>query len=175
MKNIVLTGFMASGKTTIGKRLADVTGFKFIDTDLYIEEKENKTINEIFQVFGEEYFRDLEEKAILECSSFKNSVIACGGGTVLREENIKNLRKNGIIFNLNPTIDVIKSRIKDAAKTRPLMDEGDIEGTIERFLKRIPYYENCDYKIDVTQDKSIECVLDEILNIYNSLKKDGEE
>ncbi len=166
MKNIVLTGFMASGKTFVGEMLAKKTGRLFIDTDLLIEKRAKKSINDIFKDHGEEYFRDLESSIAFECACLSDAIISCGGGIVLREENITHLRKNGVIFNLNPTKEVIEKRLLSASATRPLLNKDDLSGALERFFKRKPYYDNCDYKIEVTSDKSVELIAEEILFLY---------
>ena len=92
-KNIVLIGFMGCGKTTIGKELAKNLSFSFIETDVVIEQQQNKTINQIFSIFGEEYFRELEKQTYLKVSNLKNYVISTGGGVVKYEQNIINLKK----------------------------------------------------------------------------------
>lgn len=167
MKNIVLTGFMASGKTVTGKEIARITGYKFIDMDCMIEAAEGKTVNEIFADCGEKYFRTLESQAAQRCSEFENTVISCGGGTVLRPENIQFLRKNGIIFNLNPTEEVIRQRLSAASATRPLLKNDNADGVIKRFEARKPFYNDCDYKIEILPGKSVESVAEEIIKFYN--------
>lgn len=96
--NVVLTGMPASGKTTIGTRVANMLQREFIDTDLLIEKNAKMSISEIFEKYGEEYFRNLETEAIKQASMLCGVVIAAGGGAVLREENIKLLKMNGKIF-----------------------------------------------------------------------------
>lgn len=168
MKNIVLTGFMASGKTVTGKKISELTGMKFVDIDEMIELSENKTINEIFSAFGEEYFRTLEHNAALRCSQMTDCVISCGGGIVLNPSNINLLRQNGIIFNLNPDTNVIKERFQSAAATRPLLKNDNIDGVLKRFEERKTYYNNCDFKIDITCEQSISDIAEKILNIYKT-------
>lgn len=96
--NIVLTGMPASGKSTIGVVLAETLGRELIDTDELIEKNQSMSISEIFEKYGEEYFRDAESEAIKEVSSRNGIVIATGGGAILRQENIDNLRLNGKVF-----------------------------------------------------------------------------
>jgi len=100
-KNIVLIGLMGSGKTTIGKKIAEKLKMKFIDTDELIVQKAQKAINLIFAEDGELFFRDLESEVIEEISKQENIVISTGGGAVLREENLNNLKKNGVLFYLS--------------------------------------------------------------------------
>lgn len=154
MKNIVLTGYMASGKSTIGAELAKMTGLKFIDTDAMVVNAEGISISEIFSKFGEEYFRDCETKACREAARENGAVIATGGGAVLRSENIDALRENGVVFNLEPSAALIRERLEEAREGRPLMEGAEIEAVLERFYNRKPFYDNCDCKIFVSNSKS---------------------
>ena len=115
--NIVLTGFMATGKTEISKAISEISKYNLVDTDDMIVEQEGITINEIFDKCGEEYFRKTECEVIKKAAEKKNVVIATGGGVVLNEQNIENLRKTGVIFNLSPDFSVIRERIEEARKT----------------------------------------------------------
>ncbi len=164
-KNIVLIGFMGTGKTEVGLLLAKKLNRKFIDTDKLIEERENDRIARIFQVKGEEYFRDIEEKVIEEVSEYKNCVIATGGGAVIREKNYLNLKKNGILICLVASPEEIYKRTLPK-KDRPLlMKSKNVIETIKELLElRKPYYSKADYTIDTTQ-KEIETIVDEILKI----------
>jgi len=103
--NIVLTGFMGTGKSIVGEKLAQRLGMGYIDTDQIIEEREGCEISKIFKEKGEDYFRKIETEVVKEVSSFNNCVIATGGGVVLKEENIKALRRKGIIISLSANPD----------------------------------------------------------------------
>lgn len=162
-RNIVLTGFMASGKTVVGKRLAEKLGRKFIDSDKKIEEKCKMTIPEIFEKYGEEYFRSVESQVIGEISLESGTVIATGGGVVLNSDNIASLRKNATIVNLEPSRDVIVARLSRDDGTRPLNKGQDIEQILDRFEKRKPFYDNCDVKVKITSEMSIEDSLSAVL------------
>lgn len=154
MKNIVLTGFMASGKSTVGRELSEISGMEFVDTDELVEKSVGITINEIFQKYGEEYFRDRESEAVALAAKKNGAVISTGGGAVLRRENVELLRKNGVVFNLEPTAAVICERLNDARASRPLLAGEELEAVLERFRKRQPYYDNCDCKIYVSNSKT---------------------
>lgn len=120
--NLVLCGFMGSGKTTIGKKLARLMGFKHIDVDIYLEEKEGKTISNIFSQYGENEFRRLETKYIKEICQMKNVVISLGGGAVIREENIYQIKSNGYLIYLDtPFHRIIKNL--EYSSNRPLIDK----------------------------------------------------
>lgn len=163
--NIVLTGFMASGKSVISKKLAKLTGYRLIDTDEYIEEKEGISINEIFKIYGEAYFRRLEKKAVENAALQENAVISTGGGTVLDKSNVDVLRKNGKVFYLAPDFEIIEKRICAAAATRPLLQNQSIEDIRKRFDARRPFYENCDFKLRITKDMSVAECAEKILNL----------
>lgn len=161
--NIVLTGFMATGKTKISRCLAKLTDYDLIDTDEMIESGAGMSINDIFSKYGEEYFRDLETDAVKRASKMDRTIISTGGGTVLRSENINALRENGVIVNLAPDFDVIRERMEKAAGTRPLMNGQSAEAVKKRFDERQPFYDNCDIKINVTNEKTPEEHAREIL------------
>lgn len=167
MKNIILTGFMGTGKTSVGKRLAKELNLKFIDTDVLIEKEAGICINEIFARFGEAYFRRLESKVINEVSSDENMIIATGGGAVINPTNLLVLKKNGMLICLTASIDVILSRI-GSGDERPLISEGDKKETISNLLKvREPFYKKADFIVDTTT-KSIKEVVKEILKIVET-------
>ena len=140
--NIVLTGFMATGKTEISKAISEISKYNLVDTDDMIVEQEGITINEIFDKCGEEYFRKTECEVIKKAAEMKNVVIATGGGVVLNKQNIENLRKTGVIFNLSPDFSVIRERLEEARKTRPLLKRDSIENIKKRFDDRKPFYGN---------------------------------
>lgn len=165
MKNIVLTGFMASGKTTIGKELATITGRRLVDTDLMIEQEMGMSINEIFANFGEEYFRDLETIACHAAAEEDGVIVSTGGGAVMREINREALKKSGIIFNLEMNEELIKARISDNKDSRPLMSD-EVQAVIERFNSRKEFYADCDYKIPVWDGKTPTDYAAEILKLY---------
>lgn len=106
-ENIVLTGMPGSGKTTVGKLVAEKTGKRFFDADELISEKAKMSVSDIFSVYGEKYFRELEAETLKELSSETGAVIATGGGAVLKEENIDCLKENGLVFFLNRDISEI--------------------------------------------------------------------
>ena len=163
--NIVLTGFMASGKTEISKAIAEMSKYNLVDTDDLIVKKMNMTINEIFDKYGEEHFRKIEHETVKEVSEMKNAVIATGGGVVLNKQNVEVLRKTGRIFNLSPDFAVIKERLEEARKTRPLLKHDSIENIEKRFNDRKPFYDDCDYKISVINGRTPRSYAIEILEI----------
>ena len=171
--NIVLTGYMASGKTAVGTYLSKLCSREFVDTDALIEEKCGMNIPEIFKASGEDYFRFLESDVIKEVSKYDAKVIATGGGAVLRTENVARLRENGVVINLEPTEEVINKRLSGDDATRPLANGKSMDEILNRFKERKPYYDNCDVKIQVTAEKGIEELSEEILRILEE-KYEGE-
>jgi shikimate kinase len=127
--NIVIAGFMASGKTTVGKLLEELTGKKLIDTDSMIEEKTGMGITEIFEKNGEEYFRCLERSTVADAASQQNRIVAVGGGAVLDERNVETLKTKGVIYLLEVAPGEV-SRRAGTGEERPLLgkDEAEIEG-----------------------------------------------
>ncbi len=162
--NIVLTGFMGSGKSTVGKAIADRLGLEFYDLDLYIEQSQNIKISEIFKNFGEEHFRNLETLAVAELSGKGGVVISCGGGTVLRKENVKMLKANGKIFYLEVDAETVIKRLGNDS-SRPLLQKENKCEEITRLLNiRKPIYEVAsDYKIDAACD--IKNIVDKIIEL----------
>lgn len=166
--NIVLTGFMATGKTEVSKAIEAMSHYRRIDTDDMIENEAQCRINDIFKRYGEEYFRKLESEIIKEAAKADNAVIATGGGSVLKEENIIELRKNGVIFNLSPDFSVIRERLERAALTRPLLQNSSIDEIRERFESRKEFYNDCDYKIHVVHGRTAKSYAMEILKIIEN-------
>jgi len=166
-KNIVLIGLMGSGKTTVGKLLAQKLNKKFIDTDEYIENEEKITINEIFSRFGETCFRNLETDTVKKICLSDNQIISTGGGIVEKPENIKILKKKGIVFYLYAPVDELYSRIKNE-KNRPLLNNDAPKWALEKlFHKREKLYELCDFKIDTT-GKNVEEITQEIIEKFEN-------
>ena len=145
-QNIVLIGMPSCGKTTSGKLLAQELGKEFIDTDLEIVKKAGMQIPEIFEKFGEEYFRNLESEVIKELSVKQSLVIATGGGAVLRPENVDALRQNGkIIFIDRPLDMLITTDDRPLSSSRELLEE--------RYYERYaPYCFSCDVRINADGD-----------------------
>jgi len=162
MKNIVLTGFMGTGKTEVGKELSRLLGMRFIDIDHEIEMSQGSTINELFASRGEEYFRQVEASIIRHFSSEQGAVISTGGGAVLRDENIKALQSTGIIFCLMADPQTILQRT-DGHDDRPLLQTPDKKTRIAELLQqRKPLYEKAGTMID-TEGKTPLQVAEEII------------
>ena len=167
-KNLILCGFMGSGKSTVGKLLAEKLGTKFVDTDIYIEQLEGMTIPQIFEKHGEEYFRTKEREVCKELSQLKRTVISTGGGTLLNDENMKIMKQNGVIFLLNVSSRTVLTRLR-ADNTRPLLQRDDKEKAVKMLLSsRTPLYNRAaDYVIDAEESPRKVCL--KIMSIYNNL------
>lgn len=163
--NIVLTGFMGSGKTTIGKLLSERYGYTFIDTDQYIEEKCGCTIAELFSKKGESYFRQLETDILKELNaSLTHAVLSTGGGLPLREENAAELATLGTVIYLQITPEEVISRLS-GDNTRPLLSGDDPEQKVRDLLTyRTPLYERAaDLTIPVAK-LTPEYIVEEIIS-----------
>ncbi|MEW6739572.1 MAG: shikimate kinase [Nitrospirota bacterium] len=162
MKNIVLTGFMGTGKTEVGRILSRKLGYVLVDADTEIEKEQGITITEIFKQYGEPKFREIESNVIKRLSEIKNAVISTGGGAVLRQENMDNLRKNGVIICLTASPETILKRTGNN-NDRPLLQVDNPLQRIKELLEfRKPYYEKADIMID-TEGKSPIEVAEEII------------
>jgi len=168
MANIVLVGFMGTGKTAVGRALADRLKRRFIEIDTLIEKIEGTSIREIFEKKGEIYFRKLEKDVIKNVSSEKDVVISAGGGAVIDEENLKNLRINGVIICLEATPETIFKRVK-GDNSRPLLNvQNPLERIRELLEKRRTYYEKADYFVD-TDTLTVDEVVNKILSILKAI------
>lgn len=160
-KNIILTGFMGVGKTSVGTRLAKDLGYTFVDTDEIIEADEQTAISEIFATRGEPYFRDVEARVVRRVMEGEGQVISTGGGAVIRDENREAFRTGGLTVCLTGRPEVIFDRIKRETH-RPLLQVGDPLAKIRELLEsREACYRLADMTID-TSDKSVKDVIAEI-------------
>lgn len=162
-KHIVLTGFMGVGKSTVSTALAELTGWQEIDTDVLIEEREGRSIPEIFEENGEEYFRTKETELIDTLADLPPSIISCGGGMVLRELNARKLKAVGEVVWLTAEPENIYKRVKNTTN-RPLLN-GNMNVDYIRALmeQREPFYKRASDVAVVTDDRDIASVAKEIL------------
>ncbi len=173
MKNIVLVGFMGTGKTTIATAVANRLKMRYVSTDDLIEKKEKRTINEIFQKSGESYFRDVESSVIRDVSCMEGLVIDTGGGSVMREENMSYLKSGGIVVCLSADEDAVMERTKKY-KHRPLLNVEDPKRRIRDLLaKRAPFYAKADHTID-TGKFTAKQVVEKIVEIIQNVRQPGE-
>ena len=159
MQNIVLIGMAGCGKSTIGKRLSELLKKDFIDTDEMIVNTEEKSIPEIFEDSGEDYFRWCENLAVNIIGKEKECIISTGGGVVIRPENYNSLKQNGVIVFINRDADLLPTN------DRPLSQK---YGVKELYAKRLPLYRQfADVEVDGTG--TIDEVADRIIKEIESL------
>lgn len=156
VKNIILIGFMGTGKTVVGRHLAALLKYNYLDTDDLIEKTEGLSVSNIFKQKSEGYFRNLESEVILTLVDYEKFIIATGGGIVLRRENVENLKKIGPLVLLSSRPEVIYERLKDD-KSRPLLAGNNPLGKTKEILgQRTPIYESAaDFEVD-TSDISVD-------------------
>ena len=147
MSNLILCGFMGSGKTSLAQVFSKMTGQQFIDTDMLIEQSEQMTIPQIFEKHGEEYFRKLELNLAMILSTNNNCVIATGGGFLLHDSIDEIMRKTGDILFIDCDFEDCYQRIKDSE--RPLVKQKSKEELLALFNERRPkYLAICTERID---------------------------
>jgi len=165
--NIVLIGFMGTGKTAVGKTVASALDMKYLDTDLMIEADAQKTIPEIFETLGEPAFREFETEAIRRITRLRGYVIATGGGAPMNEENLANMKRAGVLICLTASPEVILERTSRASN-RPLLKTPNPMKKIQSLLSlREPQYNKADYTINTTT-LSIQEVAEKVIKIWES-------
>lgn len=166
-KSIALIGFMATGKTTLGKALSKYLGnkYKFLETDEIIIQEARKSIPRIFEEDGEERFREYESSTCEKVSKLNKVILSCGGGVVLNKTNINKIKQNYHIVLLEATVEEIYERLmKDGKETRPLIDKADPKKEIIKILKlRNKLYNNAAEIVINTTGKKIKDLINEIV------------
>ena len=166
-KNLVLTGMMGVGKSTIGRSLSKKLNMRFVDLDRLIEKRESSTIKEIFKKKGEKYFRNLERKIALKKLKQENSIIALGGGAFIDSHIRKEVLKNCISFWLDVKVEVVLSRSR-SLKKRPLLNRGNLKIAFQDiYERRKKVYSLADFRINCARLNKFK-VTRKIINIYES-------
>ena len=164
-KNLVLTGMMGVGKSTVGKNLAQKLSYNFVDIDRTIESREGSTINLIFKNKSESYFRKLENEISLEKLKKKNTVISLGGGAFLNKSIRREVKNTSVSFWLDVDVAELIKRLKKTKK-RPLLYNKNLNVTVNKiYLERKKTYSEADYRIKCNflgPDK----IVDKILKLY---------
>ena len=164
-KNLILTGMMGVGKSTIGRILAKKLKFTFIDIDKLIELKEGCSINVIFKNKGENYFRRLENNITLQELKKTNSVISLGGGAFLNKSIRQSVKKLSVSFWLDIATDLLIKRL-EKAKKRPLLYKKNLKDAVKKiYLNRKKTYNEAEFKIKCSYLKSNE-IADKVLKLY---------
>ncbi len=172
-RSIVLVGIMGSGKSTVGRRLAQKLGLRFIDADTAIEQAANMTIAEIFATHGEPYFRSGEERVIARLLKEGPQVLATGGGAFMSDATHKAVSEHGISVWLKADLDTVMTRVRKKA-TRPLLQNPDPDGTMRELLTtRDPVYATADLSVH-SREVPHEVVMDEIIEALATRLLDGD-
>lgn len=161
-ENIFLIGFMGVGKSTIAARLGERLGEPVVEMDQVIVNQQDMEISDIFAEYGENYFRKLETDLLEELSQKRGQIVSCGGGAVVKEENVHAMKRNGRIILLTAEPETIFGRVKDSAD-RPILQENMSVDYIEELMeeRREKYWEAADFAV-TTDRKSIDQIADEI-------------
>ena len=158
--NIYLIGMMGSGKSTVGKTLSEKMNKPFIDLDSEIEKGTGENISEIFDIDGEEQFRKMETKQLKQ---YSESIVACGGGIVLKDENREFINENGVTILLTASMEELSHRLSDSGNRPLLADDNTEEALTKLWLERQLHYLNtADFTIE-TDGKNPEQLTEEIL------------
>ncbi len=164
-RNLVIVGFMGTGKTEVGRIVSQQMGRTFVDIDDQIVRAAGMTINDIFKNHGEELFREIESGIIKKFSEIEGLVISTGGGSLLRVENVENLRRTGVLICLTASPEEIARRVADD-RHRPLLDVSDRVGTVRDMLaKRSGSYRQSDLTVD-TDGKDAAAAAQEVLDAF---------
>lgn len=169
MKNIFLIGFMGTGKSTIAECLAKDYGMERIEMDQELAERERMSISEIFETYGEAYFRDAETRLLIEIQSEKNKVVSCGGGVVLRDQNLIEMKKGGVAVLLCAKPETILERVRDNDDRPLLRGNMNVEYITDMLDQRWPKYEQAADLIVHTDGKAVEEICREIIKLIGEM------
>ncbi len=162
-RTVVLVGLMGAGKSTVGRRLADRLGVRFVDSDSEIETAADMTISEIFERFDEAYFRDGERRVIARLLNDKPCILATGGGAFLSNENREMIGKSGISVWIKVDLETLWERVKDK-DSRPLLNGDDPKGVLTRLLEaRYPLYGTAEIVVNSASGDPHEVVVNAIV------------
>lgn len=165
MGHLIIIGYMGSGKSAVGERLAASLEKPFIELDEWAEALGGKSIPEIFEEEGEQRFRELETDALEKALEEQDAVIATGGGTPCNERRIALLKEYGTLFFLEVAPGILAERLQDETASRPKLEYGDPEWIARHLEERRPFYERADHKIEAG-DNGPEWIAEQILNIH---------
>lgn len=149
-ERIYLLGMPGSGKSTLSKQLAKEINYHFLDLDEWIVQHERNSISEIFAIKGEEYFREIERKALLYSLTLQKTVIATGGGTPCFFDNMQIIKNNGFSIFLDVPLEVLAQRVSKEVNTRPLLNTENkevIDQLTEKYNYRLPFYRQAELTI----------------------------
>ena len=167
MRNLFLIGFMGCGKSSVARHLSKVKGMSLVEMDQMLEDEAGMSITDLFAQYGETHFRDMETELIKDIQSKESQVVSCGGGVVLRPQNVEEMKKSGKVIWLAAKPETILMRIKDDEK-RPLLQGNKNLASIEKMMRsRQKNYESAADFIIWTDGKRIEDICNEIIAYLN--------
>ena len=165
MKNIFLIGFMGCGKSTIARRLSQKLGMEQVEMDEQIVQEQGMPIAEIFEKYGEDYFRDMETDLVKRLQQKDGVIVSCGGGAVLREENRRVMKDSGVIIWLTAEPETILERVKHGTDRPVLNGRMNVEYITELMEQRRDCYEAAADFMVFTDGKEIDAICEEILTL----------
>lgn len=171
MKSLILIGFMGTGKSTLGRVLAERLHLEQVDLDEVVVQEQNMPISDIFSRYGEDRFRELEHDVVCRYAAQPNLIISPGGGAVLREENRKVMRECCTVISLLARPEVILERVNRDATVRPVLEnrkpgQSKLERIEEVLTQRMPCYQEADFILD-TSDAPVELLAEQVLSWLN--------
>ncbi len=169
-RNIALIGFMGAGKSTVSHCLKDMLALEEVETDAMIVEAEKMAITDIFSKYGEPYFRNCESNAIIELQNRRRVIISCGGGAVMRDENVENLKKSSRIVLLTATPETTLERVKDSDERPILNGHMNVEYIAELMEKRREKYEAAADIVIATDKKTVIEICEELIQKLNQME-----
>lgn len=160
---VYLIGFMGAGKSTVARLLTQKLDMPLVEMDERIVQEQGMSINEIFDTYGEEHFRDIESRLVSTLGEEAASIVSCGGGVVIREDNVRNMKKNGVIIFLSATPQTIYERVKNS-KERPILNGNmNVEFIAGLMEKRRSLYEQAADIVIATDGKTKDEIAEEIV------------
>lgn len=166
--NLYLIGFMGAGKSTIARMLSKKMGKALVEMDERIVKEQGMSINEIFEIHGEEYFRQVESRLVQTLGREGNCIVSCGGGVAVRQENVDHMRESGRIVFLSATPETIYQRVKNSTDRPILNGHMNVEYIEELMEKRRGFYEAAADIVISTDDRSREDICAEIMKFFTN-------
>ena len=163
-KNIMLIGFMGAGKTPVSRELSKMTGKKELDMDAYIVDREGMSIAVMFDKYGEEYFRKKETESLVEIMDMEDLIVSCGGGVVVKDENVEHMKKGGVIVLLTATPETTLERVKNSTDRPILNGNMNIQFITNLMNKRKDRYLSVADIIVETDNKKVSDICKEIMD-----------